>query len=75
MARIYTFINEETVKRAYERAYKELDEMTEGRVDEAMELTVELNELSKILQEIKEQKEEKEEKQKKELSFAEMLKD
>lgn len=75
MAGIYTFINEETVKRAYERVYKELDEITEGRADEAIELTVELSELSKILQEIKEQNEEKDEKQKKELSFAEMLKD
>lgn len=75
MGRIYTFINEETVKRAYERAYKELDEMTEGRAKEAMELTVELAELNKILQEIKEQNEERGEEQKKELSFAEMLKD
>lgn len=50
MAQIYTHISEETLKGAKERALKELQELTGGNAEKAIECAVEILELDEILE-------------------------
>lgn len=50
MAQIYTHISEETLKGAKKRALKELQELTDGNAEKAIECAVEILELDEILE-------------------------
>ena len=51
--RIYTSITEETVTNARERVRKELNDLTNGEAQKALDLAAEYNELNGILAEYK----------------------
>lgn len=57
MATIYTNISEETLKGAKERAVRDLNELTGGNAEKAIECVVEILEFDKILAENEKQKE------------------
>ena len=53
--RIYTSITEDTVAHARDRVRKELNDLTDGEAQKALDLAAEYNELDGILKEYKKQ--------------------